>query len=516
MHYLLSSWRHLVGTLVITGTVMLDRGIPVPAKNELIYLPRLQHVGNPTSFANDWTFSSRSSEHYVFETLFAPVASQLDIEAIGWGGRLASWLVISWLIIILARRLGVSIWYAVLASVLWIGLGDMGVGGEDVFSLFEAKAIAWPLLLGAIIAALDRRVPLAAALSGLAFSFHPAVGLWGSGALLAAMLTLRSDRSQTLIWLPLAAVCALPGAIPQFQAMLTSSMTSTDAAFVALVRAPHHMDPLSFGERGPLILAMMVSFNLAWAWYGRGSHKLRLLGVFQALLLGTVIMGVGARLLGLHGFLVLMPFRVLPVLAPLLFLIHVAGLLSSRANRRAQIDRVTSGKWGRKSRLMFATVIVTVMFVLWNPVLRLGSSMEATYSAWKSEADDGAVALSWLASNSPEDAIVAAPPMWNEAFYLSMRAQMVSWHAMTTDRIGDWRRRLDRAVADPDVWGQRFSADAVLNSFRRVGLDQWLANQREFGVTHVVTPAELPIDPVFTSGTWNVYELSTAKEQDSD
>ena len=60
----------------------------VPFNNEFLYLLRLQ----PGFLPNDWTFSHAANEHWLFNTIFSLPAHLISIEAIGWLGRVACWL----------------------------------------------------------------------------------------------------------------------------------------------------------------------------------------------------------------------------------------------------------------------------------------------------------------------------------------------------------------------------------------------------------------------------------------
>lgn len=501
----LGSWIAASAIAVLAALALAQ---PVPAGNEYTYLALLKKSVDPDFLPADWTFSSGFQEHAVFNNVFGPLVALLGVELVAWIGRLAAWLVTGRLVVAIGRRLGAPAWASVVAVALWIGVDQsLGVGAEFVFSHFEAKAVAWPLLLAGIVVALDMRPAVTALLVGLAFSFHPAVGLWGGGALLFAMLLLRPTRRETIKWLPLAGLASLPGLIPQLDALANSSLDSPNAAFVALNRIPHHVDPLSFGERGPLILVLMLLFNLAFAWRTRALWSSSLLGLMQTLLAGVVVGGLAARALDQHWFLLLMPFRVLPVVVPLLFFLTVAGELLRDSIRDKATSLWAEGALGRTVLASGLAALLAVV-VLWNPAVRWSDHLGENVEAWRSEEGDFEKALRWVRANAPPTAIVVAPPWREELFMVSERSQFVSWEAVPYDRADEWRSRLALTVSDPAVWDDvGRSGPDLLGCFASVPIDHWRSLGVRFGVDLVVTTADYEDTPSFTAGIWSVYDV---------
>jgi hypothetical protein len=491
---------------VITALLFVAMGQPPPAGNEWIYLPLLRKSADAAYLPGDWTFGSGFQEKAVFNAVFGPLLDVVGDDGLVWLGRLAFWLILARLLVALGRRLGCTPWMTVGAVFVLMGIDwSMGVGETGPVSRFEASAVGKVLVFGGLVAALDRRIPLAAILIGLAFTFHTAVGLWG-GAVLVGLLVVRATRIQTLRWLPAAALFALPGLIVQVESLLNSSMDSASAEFVALSRIPHHVDPLSFGERGPLILVLMLAFNLLWAWRERDRYEFRLLGVLQGFLLLVAIGGVVARVLGSHEFLLLQPYRILPFLAPLLFLLTIGSLVT--ASPRVWLRETWSNGYPGRAMLASGFLAILAVIVLWNPVVHWVDGVDESVDSWRGPEDDLDIALMWLATNTPSDAVIASPPWVDQIFYLSERAQFVSWEGVTYDRPREWRERLELTVADPAVWVEDNHPDSLAVSYEAVPLTQWERVSREYGVSYVVTSADYSRPPLFSSGQWHVYELS--------
>jgi hypothetical protein len=486
--------------------------MPVPGGNELIYLPLMRSRVDPTYLVGDWTFGSGFGEHAVFNLVFGPLVNLMGIEWLAGVGRFVSWFAIGWVVVSLGRRLGARWWACTLATVTFIGLNQsMGVGAEFLFSGFEAKSVAWPLLLAALVAAIDQRYWLVCVLVGLTFSFHPAIGLWGGGALLLSLLALKSTRAHTIRLLPLSALAALPGLIPLWSDFRDSSMDSESAAFIVLSRIPHHADPSAFGERGPIILALMLGFNLLWSWIHRSSFPARLLGTFEVALTAVFISGVVAWFFDWWEFLLLLPFRVMPIFVHLLFWLIIAGTLTGGPDRRTWLRK--TGLPERRSvastgAIAAAGLSLIAVVALWNPVVRVVNAVLDFPGGYTRDQAEFQPAMEWIAQNTEPTAVVATSPWVDEMFYMTERPQFVSWGAVTYDRPQEWRTRLERTVTDANVFTDPNTTDeAEVEAFEAVSAEEWRRTSSEFGVDYLLTTAELELESVYSDGNWTVYSF---------
>lgn len=496
-----------VWALLITCAVAVSWAFPVPTGNEMIYLTLVEKVANPDFLPDDWTFGSGFAEHAAFDFVVAPSVNMLGPEAVAWAGRILGWLVLARLLIAIGLRLGAPPWATFVSSVIFLGINQsMGVGAEFIFSHFEAKLLAWPLFLGALAAAMDRRMSLAGLLAGLTFTFHSGVGLWAGGALVITSLLISETRRQTVRALPITIAAGLPGLILVGGSLLDSTMDPASAEFIALNRVPHHVDPFSFGERGPLLLVVMLAFNLLWSWQRRDRYVPKMLGIFQSILAVVVIGGIVARLVGSYEILLLQPFRVLPVLVPILFLLIFFGeAIVWWASRRAVGDPVKDR--ASVSLAAIGTLAVLGVFVLWNPLVRLVGDARANLEEWTREPTASEQALQWVANNTEEDAVLAAPPWMDEMFHLSRRSQMVSWGAVTFDRPQEWIERLEHSMSDITLLYDGSSTGELVEAFEEMPLETWLDASSRYGVTHLLSTARYRIEPIFSQGEWHVYDL---------
>jgi hypothetical protein len=289
-------------------------------------------------------------------------------------------------------------------------------------------------------------------------------------------------------------------------------MDSDSAEFIVLSRIPHHADPSFFGQRGPLILGAMLCFTLLWSWIHRSSFPPRLLGVYQLILAAIFFSGVIAWFVGWWEFLLLLPFRVMPIFVHLLFWLIIAGTVTGGPDRRAWMGRNEQSQ--RRSILATSAIaaaalsLVTV-FALWNPIVRVVDSVIDFPDSYSVDKTDFHTAMEWIAKNTDASAVVATPPWADETFYMTERPQFVSWEAVTYDRPQEWRARLERTVTDTSVFTDPKSSDqAEIQAYEAVSADEWRQTSSEFGVDYLLTTAKLELESVYTGGNWTVYVLS--------
>ncbi len=495
-------WAIVSGLFVLAAIAAV--GLLVPSGNELQYLMRLQHFADPSYLAGDWTFESGFDEHFVWARVFAPLMNLLGMAVLAPIARIVIWFAVGLLFVQIGRRLGARPLYTIVALIAWLGLNQsMGVGAAKIITEFQASAVAYPILLLGVVLALRGKVAWSMFLAGLAFSFHPGVGLWGSGALAVTLLLMPETRSVALRSTSLLVIGALPGAVPQVLSLLGSSMSADDAAFVALDRIPHHVDPFSFGERGPLLLSMMVAFNLLLHWRMRDEFPHRMLGIFQAVSLVPVCLAVVARVTDQTWFLMLVPFRVLPAFATVVFTINLAAI----ANRR-RWDLLwprASVSWVDRLRSLTGLAAVAGVIILWNPLVGIAGDAAVNYRFGEPELSDIGLALAWVAEETPEEAQLLGPPDRDDLFFRSERPQYVSWEAIPYDRIPEWRRRLE-AVMPAGFFDNYSNRSSWTDEFARLPQEQLLALSP--AVNYVVTTANYDLEAVFTSGEWTVYEVT--------
>ena len=409
--------------LLVVGVAAVLTPWYAPANNEFVYLLVLRSRADPTFLAGDWTYSGAFSEHFIFNTLLSPLASVMSIETIAWIGRFSAWALAAAALLALARALGARPWPAAGALVVWLALGQSLVARTWMMFTFEAKTLAYPLLVGALVAAMRGRVPWAAAAAGLSLTFHPAVGFWGGLAVGAALLVERSTRWEAIRWSWLAAVTAAPGLIAMLWGL--SRGGAEDWEYVVLARFPFHFDPFEFPRRGMVLLVVVLAWSLLWGWISQADLRFRIVTWFQIGLAAVFALGVLARLLEAWHVLVYFPFRLLPLFAPLLALLYAARLVD-RAHWESFVDGIRSRSTQAIALLTVGALALGWTLVLMNPAVTAFDRVQGNIEAGRDQNDDIASAFRWVSDHLPEDAVVVSPPWRLEAAYLTERPHVAS------------------------------------------------------------------------------------------
>ena len=173
----------LIGSLMAFALVLNREGDRFPTGNEFVYLLYFFKAYHPAYLAGDWTFKEPTAGHAIFNYALGWLTLLMPLRAATWLGRVVCWLAGYFGLFRVGRHFRIPPWAVWVGILLWLLQRQSPVTGEWMIGSFEAKVIAYPCLLFAIDAALRDRVLLAGILSGIAFSFHSAVGMWGGAAL---------------------------------------------------------------------------------------------------------------------------------------------------------------------------------------------------------------------------------------------------------------------------------------------------------------------------------------------
>ncbi len=245
---------------------MILKAGPVPYKNEEVYLLALLKHWQPDFLLHDWMYENVIGTHFVFNTLFGWLGLFMPLEYVGWLGRLFCWPIILFALIRIGLSFRMPIWLAAASIILWLLYDQSLVGHSWMFETFEAKCLAYVFLLFALIALQRQRDLIAAALLGIAFSFHASVGLLGGVAVYLSLLVLRYDMKRLLLCALLTILCSLPGVVPLMSHVLEDTAVAYESwKFIALLRSPRHLDPFSWDRMDILSNYILLLFNV-WAY----------------------------------------------------------------------------------------------------------------------------------------------------------------------------------------------------------------------------------------------------------
>lgn len=473
---------------------VLEAG-PVPSGNESLYLSALVKQWNPDYLLNDWTLSGPQFDKMVFNAVFGSLSLFLPLEMFGWICRISCWILLLIALYRIGKHFKIPIWMITLSILLWQLNGQSLVGGEWMIRGFEAKTVAYVLLLFSLSGFLENNTILPSIFLGLSFSFHPSVGMWGILAAVPAMIVSRYRVRTLLQVIGLVSLGCLPGLIPLliwiFQGV---GLSESELRYLSLVAAPWHLDPASWIKRDILWLYVLFLFN--WMHYRtvREDESIRFLFFFQTLLCVVFSLGLMARITENYGFLKFLPFRLFPLFTLLFFFWH----LMSAYCQRAQVKQ-TAG---------FVIVGFVAILSLQDPVGALVDQARNNYRSWTKK-DHAYEAFEWIAENTQNGDIVILPPWYNKSFYLAQRAQIAQWGQMRTDRVGEYRDRIESLIGEI----RDMDAGGALSQYNRhfyfTLTEEDIADiVMKFNAAYLVTKGDYEYPMLFESGTYKVYAVN--------
>jgi hypothetical protein len=497
-----------IATAGVVLVALVLYGAPVPRLSEELYLPLTRHIGDSSFLAGDWTMRGAFGEHWVFTRAFGPIAAAVPLTLFGWLGRLVAWTVLAALLVRLGGRLGLSPFAAAAALTLWLVANQALIGGDWMFGTFEAKSIADILVVGALLAATERRVGATVVLLGLAVSFHPGLGGWAAFAGGAALLADPTTRHRALRFAPLGLLLALPGLIG-----VLSSIGAPDALdrFLVIVALPYHLDPFYGGTHlaGPqaalraVALVGMLAMNVAWFRRSDRGPAQQFLVTFQLMAIIPVVIAFVGRVLDAWQFLVLQPLRLGPLVIPLVFFMQ----LVRRVNELAERERAVS--WWRRRSVVLAGVGIVVAVTVTSPLLAAPRMIARTAGAWV-DADDDAAAFRWISANTSPSTRCVVPVDRQDAFQLGERPIVANWQAIRYDDLPGWKRRIDALVGGGEFFGDESRA-ADLGELRAaydaLTVEQITAVARRFHADCIVASTAYPLPVVHRAGATAIYRV---------
>lgn len=475
-------------------TVFALVGKPVPYSNDFSYLLRLVSTYNPYFLQNDITFSSYPYEHWLFNHLFGLLTLIFSIEVVGWLGRLAVWSILMALLLRLGKRWEIPLWMISGSIFIWLCIGQTIVNDEWMFGGFEAKCVAYIFLLLALDRFCDGRDLSSAALLGLCFSFHPLVGLWGVSASIFALLVFHKDLVRTGKVILVSAAFSIIGLIP-ILIMKANSISSTaeNLQYLELVKFPFHFDPYSWARSSILFLIFLGGATAFFHFRKKESETPPAFFIYFLGFLGVFfIAGLLLRVFEQYALLEFMPMRLFPVFAPLFFLFYFASAYANKTNKT----------------ILLGVLSLTLVFSAWTKLpLQTIEKVRTTYAHWTEKSDETAQAFIWIKENTPEDALVIAPPWRYDFWYLSNRAKIVSYHQPIYSNLTEWQTRLDKLTGEAKPENGIREVSELSKVYFGLSENQIQNVSQEYKADFLVSETDYSYPVVYSKGKVKVYSL---------
>ena len=468
--------------------VLTLHGKTVPYNNEFIYLLRLV----PNFLPNDWSFSQSANEHWLFNSIFSIPANFLSIEAVGWMGRITFWILCLAGLLKLGKLWEISNWAIVFSISLWLAIGQSVVNAEWIFGTFEAKTVSYACLLFALVEFSKQRIILPSVLLGLCFSFHPAVGLWAIVAVGMALLVERLAIKDLIKVVGLTLIFSLLGILPLLSEQAEAAAASLeDWQFVVTKHMPYHFDPFYFSKMGIVLLGLMLVFNLFALWKNK-SFALRFMLSFQIVIALFFVLGVILRVLEIYPLLRFMPMRLFPILTPLFFILTAFYFVPLIGSRRYK---------------SIAALFVAAVIGLLSPFDEGTGQMRDTVESWRTKPDDFETSLVWISKNTPKDAVVIASPVSRKLWFLSNRAQIVSYIYPRYDRLTEWRKHIADVTGNAEITDRASSRSELDAGFDQLSVSQIKELKQKYSASYLLGRTLYPFPVIFETETYKVYQL---------
>jgi hypothetical protein len=466
---------------------------PMPYNNEFAYLVSAKRAGDGSFLEGDWTFSTGFGEHWTFNHVLGPLMRLLSLEVVGWLGRITMWVVISILIVKVGRALGATVTATLFSGGAWLLLSQSFVSAEWILGTFESKVIAHAFVLGALLALLRGKPWLVLLCSGLAFTFHPAVGALAVVAFGVALLADRELRAETVRRSWIVVLAMVPGLIPSLS---TAGGDASSATWELIVtsRFPYHVDPFSWSKLGWLALALTFAVNVVvWRRDGDPTRGARLLA-FQIGMAVPFLLGVVLRAAGHWKLLTYTPFRLLPTSVALLFVLNMAVVLPHIVP--------ASMKWARADHRVAALLAASLLLTGAVGLKQIKKTADEFHRAWGD--DDLTDLLDRVGDELADGDVVVSPPWRGDAWYRTGQAGVASTKLFPYDELEGWMQRITDQLG-----GATPRFDPAFDASRYDGLTMGQVDglRDKYGATAIVTTATYSFPEIDHQGSWHVYRI---------
>jgi hypothetical protein len=412
-------------------------------------MTKAKHCWDSTWCGAD-VFLDSADAHIVFYGACGWPTRWASLPAATWLGRVATWLLVAWAwqrlsgAIVPRRYVSVltAAWFLVLNSGCHLA-GEWAVGG------FEAKAVAYGFVLGALSAMVRGRWNATWVWLGAATALHVLVGGWSLVAAALAWALAKSPRpALRTMWrgLLVGAALALAGMIPALwlsRGVDAATMTEANMIYV-FSRLPHHLLFHAFApERLVLFGLLVMAWFLLSQTVGHCAPWLPLhrfaIGALSIAVLGIILdLGLLAWPAVAASCLRFYWFRLADVAVPLAVSVGLPVVLT-RGEASGLLTRARAWcVWG--AAVIIPLVILGHLFLQHQLDFRPGGIVQSSpgtawtvgqrtsrYRSWQE-------ACRWIAAHTEEQARFLTPRNQQTFKWYAQRAEVVCWKDIPQDQ----------------------------------------------------------------------------------
>lgn len=519
--------------------IFLNAGGGTPGINESHYIPKAKHLWD-SDFAPGDLFLQSHDTHFLASTVAGLAAQFMSLDAVAWLGRTISWGLLAWAWIMLCQSLRFPVVLRPFALTAWLlGVHFGNWAGEWVVGGFEAKAIAYPLVLFGLAAVVDNKWNWVWLAMGGAMAWHPVVGGWAglsAGIAWLAQGQLRTELPKQFPWLVAGAAVALIGVVPAASGLGGPDVIDkVSAAQVhVFMRLPHHLSPQLFTpQRHWAAACTLAVFILATVIFASSTNRPRLndgddsnrrngmrrllICSWAAVLFSVIGLAIdwslsvprpdiAAKLLRFYWFR--WSDVVLPLVSALIFWSWMASAFAT-ANNKSTLFVAKPRPWLQRS-LLPVSILVTVF--------ALGSRLQLNEQRLVPAADqlvvdsvgrnaivtdryvDWLAVCQWIQNHTPHDSLWLTPKYQQSFKWHAQRAEVVCWKDVPQDNASviEWYHRIENCAPPRDSHGRvrDWTTEELLKLAAQYGA-RWILLDR----TYQTQPPALEIKyPVVENG----------------
>jgi hypothetical protein len=498
--------------------------------NETQRIAIVKKFVDSTWIPNDWFLNAPAFYQLPFTLLASPFVALLDM---GVATVLLRLLLYGWFasgIVALARRLDIGLVALIPAVFLATAHGTRFLAAmEWMVGSAEGKVVAYGAILWAFSFLIGRRYPAAAALLGLAMTFHVLVGLYATLTSLLFLLAHPRHRRSFMRSLP----AALPiflitggfGIYTVVHNLMTRGESDPFTDLIYIARNAHHVWPPAWSNHRHISLPAWVD---GFAWVVKAAMSVSFLTLvavrcrvqrfreFAQLVLSSTpffAMGIFFYAVGPIGFLKYYPFRFPDVLLPFASFLLFFGVWERMANSQ---NLYRPSPWIRNTLRIGLVAAVGIAFVAvtykFTSDLQVKRRADVPWAFVGLTAEEIEVTR-WIRDNTPADAIFLSDPGSDTFYVTAERGMLVTFKNIGSNEatVREWNERLvainrGRAILlDPP--GIAF--EQIRDSFNSLSLEdaRSLATRYDLDYYHGTFREEWDLPPIFRSGNRAVYRL---------
>ncbi len=437
--------------------------------NEVYALPLAKQYADPNWVPGDWYYNEPAGYRLLFVALFGQLAVAWGFLATSIIGRLIYYTLISSGLVLLGRKLGISL------APLLVGIGlflyvnhyQGMVAQEWLVGGVEAKSFAYGFLLLAIWLMLGGAYRLMALMLGLSASFHVLVGGWAFLAVVGWLLWKRKQDFADISYLGSVLLIYFVASgfaiLPVFQQLFTripSGLIEPSYLFV-FVRHPHHVNPRAWDSDWWLLpLVHLLVLAISWFVLQRKQKSeepspqhiaRRSLAEFTLITLVPFVFGLAIAPFDTQGKLLqYFFFRLGDIMLPLnSYLLFVCALEQTFIGSKQRLFSLFC--------ILLLSIAVSILSVNFYHSLIALTQFPGKEQGVEPEWQD---MCTWIKTNTPHNTLVISPPVEFVNFtWLTERPTIAKFRllpSVSASLIG-WYERLNDLSGDINPWPSKDS-----------------------------------------------------------